>query len=163
MSPAALNIARGCPRRSTNAARCSGVLPVHQNEKQIPVRVDFQANQQQSFVGRYMLTTDDLKVPFDAGGRQPPGHRRTGSDDRAHNLTVGHTWVISPTMVNSFRVLGNDVDANKPGPQFFSPQDVGINAYTSVPGYAGSSSTAPSASAAARSVEPLRQDPERAA
>jgi len=38
-------------------------------------------------------------------------------------------------MVNSFRVLGNDIYANKPGPKFFGAPDVGINAYTYVPGY----------------------------
>ena len=82
-----------------------------------------------------MLTTDNRKVPFDAAGGNILVTNAPGSDDRAHNITVGHTWVISPTMVNSLRVLGNDIDANKPGPQFFSPQDVGINAYTYVPGY----------------------------
>ena len=38
-------------------------------------------------------------------------------------------------MVNSFRVLGNDVYAKKPGPSSSAPPDVGINAYTYVPGY----------------------------
>ena len=40
-------------------------------------------------------------------------------------------------MVNSFRVLANDIYADKPGPQFFGPQDVGINAYTYMPGAYG--------------------------
>ena len=85
-----------------------------------------------------MLTTDDRQVPFDERRRQPAGQRPCGgSDDRAHTFTVGHTWVISSTMVNSFRVVGNDVYADKPGPEFFSPQDVGINAYTYVPGFTG--------------------------
>ena len=59
----------------------------------------------------------------------------SGTDDGAHSFTLGHTWVISSAMVNSFRVVGNDITIGKPGPEFFGPQDVGINAYTYVPGY----------------------------
>ena len=108
---------------------------MHQNEAQVPIRIDFQANQNHSIVGRYMLTTDDREIPFDAAGGNVLVTNAPGSDDRAHNLTVGHTWVMGPAMVNSFRVLANDIYANKPGPQFFGPQDVGINAYTYIPGY----------------------------
>ena len=75
-------------------------------------------------------------IPFDARRRQPPRSPTALGLRRPRALfTVGHTWVISSAMVNSFRVLGNNIYANKPGPQFFGPQDVGINAYTYVPGY----------------------------
>jgi hypothetical protein len=135
ISPAALNISRRMPTPIDQCGKVFWGTPVHQNEAQIPVRVDFQANQKHSIVARYMLTTDDRTIPFDAAGNNILVTNAPGSDDRAHNVTLGHTWVISPSMVNSFRVLANDVYANKPGPQFFGPQDVGINAYTYVPGY----------------------------
>jgi hypothetical protein len=135
ISPAALNISRRLPTPIDQCGKVFWGTPVHQNEAQIPVRLDYQANQNHSIVARYMLTTDNRDVPFAAAGNNILVTNAPGSDDRAHNVTVGHTWVISPAMVNSFRVLANDVYANKPGPQFFSPQDVGINAFTYVPGY----------------------------
>ena len=73
---------------------------MHQNEAQKPIRIDFQASENHSIVGRYMLTTDDRQIH----STQPTAtswSRTRGADDRAHNLTVGHTWVIGPTMVNS--------------------------------------------------------------
>ncbi len=135
ISPAALNISRRLPTPIDECGKVFWGTPVHQNESQIPIRVDYQASQNHSLVVRYMLTTDDRTIPFDASGNNILVTNAPGSDDRAHNITVGHTWVINSTTVNSVRVLGNDVFANKPGPQFFSPQDVGINAYTYVPGY----------------------------
>ena len=97
---------------------------------------------QHSFFGRYMLTTDSRMIPLElapddiltTGSQGPPG-LASGTDDVAHSFTFGHTYVISSSMVNSFRVVGNRITIDKPGPEFFSPQDVGINAYTYVPGY----------------------------
>jgi hypothetical protein len=82
-----------------------------------------------------MLTTENRKIPFDAAGGNLLATSASGSDDRAHSFTIGHTWVLNSTMVNSLRVLGNDVLGQKPGPQFLNLQDVGINAFTYVPGY----------------------------
>jgi hypothetical protein len=135
MSPAALNISGRLPTPIDPCGKVFWGSPIHQNETQIPARVDFQINDRHSIVGRYMLTTDDVAIPFDRANNNLLVTATGGSDDRAHNLAVGHTWVISPTMVNSFRVLVNDIYADKRGPSYFSPQDVGINAYTSVPGF----------------------------
>ena len=129
-------------RRSTQCGRVFTGVPNNQNEAQIPVRLDFQANQQHSFFGRYMLTTDSRVIPLDLApddilttGSQGPAAVVSGTDDVAHSFTFGHTYVINSAMVNSFRVVGNRITIDKPGPEFFSPQDVGINAYTYVPGY----------------------------
>jgi len=135
MSPAALNVSRRLPKPLDDCGKVFWGAPVHENESQLPIRVDFQKSSKHSFIVRYMLTTDDRQIPYDAAGNNVLVTNLPGSDDRAHNLTVGHTWVINSRMVNSFHVLGNDIYANKPGPSFFGAPDVGINAYTYVPGY----------------------------
>lgn len=135
ISPAALNIARRLPNPVDECGKTFWGAPVHENESQIPIRVDFTASQKHSFIVRYMLTTDDRQIPYAAADNNVLVTNLPGSDDRAHNFTFGHTWVMNSTMVNSFRVLGNDLYADKPGPQFFGAPDVGINAYTYVPGY----------------------------
>ena len=135
ISPAALNISRQLPTPIDECGRVFTGLPNNQNEAQIPVRLDFQGNQAHSFFARYMLTTDDRKVPLElapddiltTGPQGPPGVP-SGTDDTAHSYTLGHTYVISSSMVNSFRFVGNSISIGKPGPDFFSPQDVGINA-----------------------------------
>src|SRR5207237_8420407 len=105
---------------------------VHETESRVPIRVDIQKSQKPSFIVRYMLTTDNRQIPYDAAGSNVLVTNLPGSDDRAHNLTVGHTWVLNSTMVNSFHVLGNDIYAKKPGPNFFSAPDLGMNAFSYV-------------------------------
>jgi hypothetical protein len=142
ISPAALNISRRLPTPLDECGRVFTGVPNNQNEAQIPVRLDFQANQQHSFFARYMLTTDSRAIPLKLApadllttGSQGPPAVVSGTDDAAHSVTLGHTYVISSAMVNSLRVVGNKITIGKPGPEFFGPQDVGINAYTYVPGY----------------------------
>src|SRR3989454_4355938 len=135
ISPASLNISRKLPKPVDECGKVFWGAPVHENESQIPIRVDFLANPKHSFVVRYMLTTDDRTIPYDAANNNVLVTNLPGSDDRAHNFTFGHTWVINSSMVNSFHLLGNDIYADKPGPSFFGAPDVGINAYTYVPGY----------------------------
>ena len=152
LSPAALAISARLPAAIDACGRTLFGVPTHENEGQIPIRIDFQASKNQAFVVRYMRTSDYRQVPYDQDGTNNILLSSTsGSDDRAHSITVGHTWVINSKTVNSFRVLGNDVYANKPGPKFFSPSDVGIKAYTEVPGYRASSSTTASTWAVDRS------------
>ena len=137
LSPAAVAIARRLPQNQAIDA-CGRVFwgtPVHQNETQLPIRIDYQKSNSQTFFARFMRTTDSRALPFDEAGGNILVTNAPGSDDRAYNMTLAHTWVMSSSTVNSFRVFGNDVLGRKPGPQFFSPQDVGINAYTDVPGY----------------------------
>ena len=135
LSRAAVNVAGRLPTPLDACGRVLWGSPIHQNDYQLPVRVDFQASQQHSIFGRYMLTADDRKIPYDLAGENPLATSQPGYDDRAHSFTAGHTWVLSSTMVNSLRVFGNDVSALHAGADFFGPQDVGINAYTYVPGY----------------------------
>ena len=46
---------------------------------------------------------------------------------------LGNTWVVNSNAVNSIRVAYNRLTVNKTGARFFSPEDVGIAQWTSVP------------------------------
>ena len=142
ISPAALALSRRLPTPLDECGRVFTGLPNNQNEAQIPIRLDYQVSQSHSLFGRYMLTTDSRVVPLELApgdilttGSQGPAGSPSGTDDVAHSFTLGHTWVASSSMVNSFRAVGNKISIGKPGPSFFSPQDIGINAYSYVPGY----------------------------
>ena len=77
--------------------------PNNRNEYQVPIRVDYQANNAHSFLVRYMVTTDDLRQPLDESNGNLLTTSTVGANDRAHYVTGGHTWVINSAMVNSFR------------------------------------------------------------
>jgi len=75
----------------------------------------------------------DSPVPYDKANLLTAGP--SGNADRARMLVGGHTWVINPNTVNTARFTNNRISVYKIGPTWFSPQDVGINTYTSVPGH----------------------------
>ena len=59
---AALNISRRLPAPIDQCGKVFWGTPVHENEAQIPVRLDYQASQKHSIIVRYMLTTDDRQM-----------------------------------------------------------------------------------------------------
>src|SRR5262249_8977106 len=57
-----------------------------------------------------------------------------GFDNLAQSYAVGDTYLISPNTINAVRISVNRVAVRRIGINFFSPTDVGVNAYTSEPG-----------------------------
>jgi hypothetical protein len=82
-----------------------------------------------------MRTSDARDLPYDLSDQNLLTAGTAGFDNRAMNATAGHSWVIGPTKVNSFRVFVNDINSNNAGGHAFEAKDLGIDAYTAVPGY----------------------------
>jgi carboxypeptidase family protein len=134
LSPAAVKIAARLPKTSDPCGKYLNGSVNHENDLQIPARVDYQMSDKQTLFARYMLTRINIAIPYNFA----PDNVLTGdvgSNDQANSLTIGSTYLISPNVVNSFRAFGNRIRALKPGAQLFGAQDVGINAYTYVPTY----------------------------
>ena len=132
LSPAALKISSFLPAGSGPCGATTFGLPLSENRYQVPVRVDYQLSDKQSLFARYLITKIDAKIPYsiDPNVLASTG---TGADDMGQSLALGDTYVISSTMVNSFRVFGNRVGSAKPAAQTFGPADVGINAFSYLP------------------------------
>ena len=96
-------------------------LPLSQNTYQAPFRLDYQISDKQTLFARYLVTKIDRKVPYEINSTNVLATTGTGADDMAQSLALGDTFVISPTMVNSFRAFGNRTGVNHPAPQYFSP------------------------------------------
>jgi len=138
ISSVALNISKFLPKSSNPCGRVSTGTPLSENRYQVPVRLDYQISDKQSIFGRYLATKIDTKIPFELAPNDILTTTGTGTDDLGQSLALGDTYVISPTMVNSFRVFGNRVGANKPAAQWFSPADVGIqNMFSYLPKFTG--------------------------
>ena len=134
-SAAALKIAAQLPQALDECGRALTGNILHENDHQIPLRVDDQISNKQTLFGRYMLTKIQVAVPYSLSSADVLTAGGYGSDDQSHSLTIGDTYIINPNVVNSFRISGNRVRALKPGAPMFGPADVGINAYTYQPHY----------------------------
>jgi hypothetical protein len=132
LSPAALNISSRLPQTSDPCGAVYTGNILHENQFQVPAKLDYQLNTKHSLFARYMVTGIDTVVPYELSPNDVLTVSGIGTNDRAQSLTGGFTSVLSAKVVNSFRVFRNWVDTSHPGPKYFGPQDVGINAYTYV-------------------------------
>ena len=81
-----------------------------------------------------MVTRIETKIPYDIRPSDVLTSSGNGTDDTAQSLAFGDTYVVSAKIVNSFRISGNRVGANKTPAKFFSPADVGIrNMFSYIP------------------------------
>lgn len=134
-SPAAVALAARLPAAQNECGEIRWGTPVERHDKQSIARVDYQHSQSQSFFSRYMATLHDQDVQFQESNLLTASAAAAGFHDRAHSLVIGHTLVLSPTLLASSRVAYNRITVNKLGSRFFDPQAVGIDQWTSVPNH----------------------------
>jgi Carboxypeptidase regulatory-like domain len=146
LSRAAVEIAKRLPKPLDACGTTYFGAVVHENDHQAPVRIDYQLNDKQTLFARYLITQQDLAVPYELS-KNPLEENVPGFNDRAQSFALGDTYVLSATMVNSFRASVNRVASLKPGASMFGAQDVGIgcpgaalpctnsNFYTYLPNY----------------------------
>jgi hypothetical protein len=131
-SPQALAIAKLLPKA---VGPCGEVPygPVQKiNEYQVLGRADYQINDKQSLFFRYMATTYLLPAAY-GFSKNLLDSTTGGLDDLAQTAALGHTYLISPTTVNVFRIAVNRVGVHRFNDDYFSPCDVGVKFFCFVP------------------------------
>jgi hypothetical protein len=101
---------------------------------QLPFRADYQLNDKQSVFFRYLATKQNQAHPYSLSPKNVFTTTGNSINDLAYDAAIGHTWLLSSTMVNSFRVAINRTTLFHGGAYFFGPTDLGINSYTYTPG-----------------------------
>ncbi len=94
------------------------------------VRVDYQLNDDHSLFGRYMETQSDIPSSFQF---DPSNILSSGLGTLATNyaMTIGVTSVLSPTLVNSFRISATRTKQRRfPSEIGFDATDLGANVYS---------------------------------
>ena len=134
-SPAAVRLAARLPQTTNPCGEVRFGDPIERHDKQIVTRVDLQHTNNSSVFVRYMGTLHDQLVPFEQNPDNLLSTTGSGFNDRHHSIVGGHTWVMNSSMVNSARFAYNRLTVLKSGARFFSPEEVGIGQWTSVPGH----------------------------
>jgi hypothetical protein len=129
MSPAALKISTYLPQTNDPCGHVLFGTPVHQNQLQVPARVDYQLSPKHSVFARYLITRIDTQVPYSIT-HNVLSTNQVGQDDQAQALALGDTYLIGSQMVNSFRISGTRVGAQTTSAIPFTPKDVGMNFYS---------------------------------
>ncbi|MBI4485957.1 MAG: TonB-dependent receptor, partial [Acidobacteria bacterium] len=129
LSPAAVAIAKRLPTTDDPCGRITYSRKTRPREGQSVARMDWQLTQNQTLFGRYLLTTTSWEPPYAETGNILAS-TLGGRDSDAHSLAVGHTAVLSNTMVNSLRLSVNRTNVHRTHEDFLGPQDVGVNVYS---------------------------------
>jgi Carboxypeptidase regulatory-like domain/TonB dependent receptor-like, beta-barrel len=133
-SPAAMNLARRLPATTDPCGQITFQTTDDSNEGQGVGRMDYQLTADHSVFGRYMATFIKKQPAYQGGADNVLKAANSGFDNLAHALTLGDTWVIGPTMVNSIRVAYNRTTVNRFNTPYFSPTDLGIKLHPYVEG-----------------------------
>jgi hypothetical protein len=135
-SPAAMAILSYYPASSDPCGRVTFSRTRKPYEGQSIGKVDWQLTQNQSLFVRYMHTAtkwepalsydpDNYLTGMNAGAG--------GRDNYSHNFAVGHTQVMSNTVVNNVRLAVNRSQVFRTHTDAFGPEDVGVNIYSYIP------------------------------
>jgi hypothetical protein len=131
-SPAALKILDYLPPAGNNCGQVNFISPIHTNEHQLLGRADYQISPKNTLFGRYINTTLVQVPPYELL-KNVLNTTTGGRDNLAQTVTIGDTYLISPTTINSARIAVNRTAIHRTNAPFFSPNDVGVNVFDYVP------------------------------
>ena len=131
-SPQAKAVAALLPKSSDPCGKVPFGPVTKANEGQLVGRMDYQINDKQTLFGRYMASMFLQPSAYNFS-KNLLDTTQGGLDNLAQSLTLGHTYVISPTTVNSLRVAMNRVAVHRFNDDYFSGCDIGAKMFCFVP------------------------------
>jgi len=125
LNPVALAIMKTMPQTTDPLGRVPFALVSNSDEDLYVAKVDYQLNSNQTVFGRFLSAKLNQSSTYD--GKNPLSINSYGINDLDYGVALGHTWVISPTIVNSVRVGGNRTNVVKLNDNYKSFADLGAN------------------------------------
>ncbi len=133
-SQPALNMLKFYPVPSDGACGKESFSPRSGQDEHMGIaKGDYQINSKQTVFLRYLVSHALLPTPYD--GVNPLTMTSSGADDLVNSAVFGHTWVISPTMINAFRATFDRSAVTKTQTPTFDGPSLGIKMHTLVPGH----------------------------
>lgn len=135
LSPAALAMSKYLPATINACGQVAPyAVPQHENDFEGDVRVDYQISEKQSFFVRNMIIQQDTAAPYSLDPQNILTASSADSYNRGEAFALGHTYILDPSKVNSFRAyLDRIADTTDPVYLPFGPQQVGIHMFTYTP------------------------------
>jgi hypothetical protein len=129
---ASLQIVKTLPAASDPCGRTVFGAVSDSNEHQIIGKIDYQINEKHTLFGRYNALI--LKGPPAYGlSHNILSTIQNGYDNLFQSYSLGETWLIGPTLVNSFRLGVLRAGVHRFNDDFFSGCDLGVQMYCTVP------------------------------
>jgi hypothetical protein len=131
-SQAALNLVKYLPQTSDPCGEVVYGIPGPSNEYQMVGRTDFVKSAKQSLFGRYLIDNYVTPAPWDPHNLLVTVN--PGNDERVQAFTLGDTYSLSATTLNSFHASFNRRRDNRgPNPNQINVNKLGVDMFTYVP------------------------------
>jgi hypothetical protein len=131
-SKAALAVVSYLPKSDDPCGRVNFGARIISNVYQILGRIDYERSAKHTIFGRYMATKNFQPAPVTVSS-SVLGSTSGGHDQLAQSFTLGDTYLLSSTTINSFRLAFNRTASHTLGGEFFSGCDAGVKMYCYVP------------------------------
>ena len=118
LSPVTLKFLEHVPVSDDPCGRLQYGIPNNNTEHQGLAKVDYTISANQSLFARYFYAVYDNPATYD--GKNVLTLSRTGQNNQAHSLVVGHNLILSSSTLNSLHVTFNRTLNDRPLPQYFS-------------------------------------------
>ena len=130
-SPIALALEKSLPAPADPCGKITYAGPASLTENQGLARVDDQLTSKHSLFGRYFVTHFEQPPGSPSGGLlvQSIG----GVSDHVFNATLGDTYLITPNMVSSFRVMANRSSNTNVYSSYLGLPDLGVTGVAQLP------------------------------
>ena len=126
LDPAALTLDARLPTPHNTCGQTTFGLLSNQNENLGVGRIDYQKSQRHSIFGRTVIS--DLQLPTTYDGKNALTLSQGANSYRAYMIALGDTYLLSSGMISSFRLGVNRMAINRPGDNFATWQQLGVNA-----------------------------------
>ena len=133
ISPQALAMAKNFPVGSEPCGNVTYTQIADQNEYNGLAKIDYQISASQSFFGRYYVTHSLTPSSFTGTELSV---QNAGTDDTVNSLVLGHTYILGPGALNSFRATLDRVGITKFQVPIITPSSIGVqNIYQPLANY----------------------------
>jgi hypothetical protein len=125
LDPVALNIFKTIPASSNVCGQTLYGQIANQDEDLIAAKIDYQISTRHSLFGRFYSAKLNSSSTYD--GKNPLSIASYGFNDLDYGLALGHTFVISPTLVSTLKASANRTNIVKIPDVYGSFADFGAN------------------------------------
>jgi len=125
LDPVAVNILKTIPATNDPCGKTNYSQIANQDEDLYASRVDYQISGRQSMFGRFYAGKLNQSSTYD--GKNPLSISSYGFNDLDYGLVLGHSFVISPTLVSTFHIGANRTNIAKIPDIYKSFADLGAN------------------------------------
>jgi len=133
VSPQAVKMSSFFPTGPGDCGLTTYTLIANQTEHNGLAKIDYQLSTKQSIFGRYYVTHS--LVPSSFTGTEL-SVLNAGTDDEVNSVVLGHTYILGPNALNTFRATANRVGITKFQVPILTASGIGVqNIYEPLPNY----------------------------